>query len=146
MRPPLVIRPSPVVRLSVLVFMLVWCGILIAAAVQSAESAGFIMLALAMLLLGIGFGCRILGIAAIARGDELLVRNAFQTRRLRRSQIEEFRLGTAMPFRRTILALLSDETVALEVGLALFGPGVLEERLEQLRSWRAAALCGPPKA
>ncbi|MDX6650461.1 MAG: hypothetical protein QOJ97_2412 [Solirubrobacteraceae bacterium] len=143
-RPPVVIRPPPVMRFFALVFTLVWCGGMIAFAVRDGWSPALI-LSLVLLVVGAGLGIPMLGMAAIAVGDELIVRNVYRTRRLRRSQIEGFRIGRSpiMPFGRTIHGLVPGETVALDVGLTLFrlldGRRALEKQLEDLRSWLSVA-------
>jgi hypothetical protein len=67
-----------------------------------------------MLAAGVTIGVRLWRLGVIARGDEFLVSNYFQTRRLTRAEIEGFRIGSShhsMLFGRTIYVLLGDESV-----------------------------------
>ena len=131
-------------RFLVAVFTLLWCGLAIWASVQNGVGPGLIV-GLIFVAFGGALGLRMLGIAAIARGDELLVRNAYRTHRLPRSEVEAFSTGHGpmAAFKRTIYVILANETIGLDVGLTLFslldGPGALEERRQELEGWLADA-------
>lgn len=135
--------PLPV-RVYVVAFGLFACGMIAFGPTEEPEhrTAG-ILIAVGMLALLSAFVIRIFRIGVSITGDELLVRNFFRTRRLKRRDIEGFRVGSLPNMAgRTVFALLAGESIlALEV---FTRPGVLPstrrrlaERVQVLRDWLA---------
>jgi hypothetical protein len=102
-------------RLYALGFSIIWCVAVAGfAALAASQGSPFVVIPILMLVVGVTIGVRLWRLGVIARGDEFLVSNYFQTRHLTRAEIEGFRVGTShhsMPFGRTIYVLLRDESV-----------------------------------
>ena len=89
---------------------------------------------------------RMFHLGLIAYPEEIVVRNAFKTRRLPKQSVDGFRIGSpTMPlsFGRTILVLVSDDTAVsadalVWTGIGKRGNARLEHLLAQLRDWRGA--------
>jgi len=71
-----------------------WLGLLVAKMFPDGGAGLWIGAGVAAPLWGLWLW-RMLGMAVIADGDELILRNLWWTTRVRRSQIEEFRVGRA---------------------------------------------------
>jgi hypothetical protein len=82
-------------------------------------------------------------IALVARGDELLIGNFYGSRRLRRDEIDDFRMGTlgmSNPLGLTVHVLLADgTTLATDAmmwsGIGRGSRGELEAVIADLRRW-----------
>lgn len=82
-------------------------------------------------------------IALVARGDELLVGNFYGSRRLRRDEIDDFRVGTlgmSNPLGVTVHVLLADGTTLATDAMMWSGLGrrsraELEAVIAELRRW-----------
>ena len=108
------IRPPRAMRLYVAVFGLFWCGIVFFGFVEALlHRATVAIIPGVMLAFGITLTYRLFRVSAIAEDDALTVRNYFTTKRLARSDIEEFRIGRAsnQPVGKTIHILLRDKGI-----------------------------------
>jgi hypothetical protein len=82
-------------------------------------------------------------IALVARGDELLIGNFYGSRRLRRDEIDDFRVGTlgmSNPLGLTVHVLLADGTTLATDAMMWSGIGrrsrvELEAVIADLRRW-----------
>ncbi len=138
-----VIRPPLAVRVYVVAFVGIWCGIVSAGLIAAAaHGSPAVVILLLMLAFGLTFGYRIFRLSVTLRPQELLVRNLYRTRRIVRADVEGFRQGamSQQPFTRTIYVLLRDGTVVpLDVAGRpyFFGRGktLLEDRMQLLQRW-----------
>ena len=144
MNPLLEIRQPLAFRIYIVVITVVWSGAVLAGFVAFAlkGNPGLIILGL-MATFGLTFGYRMYSLGAVASEEELLAHNLYRTKRLRRSDIEGFRIGSAglqIPFGKTIYALTRDGSIVPLDVLARFwlfarSRKKLESRMEELRNW-----------
>jgi hypothetical protein len=145
------IRPPLALRIYTIGFTVVWIGAVVWAAVSIGWSPAVLVPA-GMLVFGILLGWRLAGLAVLARGDELLVRNQWRTARVPRHEIEGFREeagGWTSPLAK-VYALLRDGTVlsldAISLPrLPLRRSRRVDRALTDLRSWLedAGEVTGP---
>jgi hypothetical protein len=90
-----VIKMLPWMRRAFLGFFLVWCGVLVAVAIGSAahRAAGAAIVPVIMIAVGLWAAGRFRRISVTLRADELVTRNFRTVKRLRRADIEGFRVG-----------------------------------------------------
>jgi hypothetical protein len=141
---PIEIRPPPVLRLYVVIFMTIWCGGVLAVlvlAVREGDAAAVIPAL--MFVFGAGLGFRLFRLGVTAEGETLVIRNNLRTARIRRDEIEGFRLSSpaAIPFGRVIYALLRDESilrldVTVRPAVTARGRAKMADWLAQLRAWQ----------
>jgi hypothetical protein len=131
------IRPLMFLRVYSAAFGILWCGLLGAGFVAElvAGSGPPTIFILLMLVVGGTISYRWARIAVIGRGDELLVRNLYSTRKVPRERVEGFRVGHAplVPFGKSIYVLTSDGGV-ISLDVITFSPNLLpsgRRRLEQ---------------
>jgi hypothetical protein len=130
-------------RVYVAAFGTVWCGAvlfgLVAALIHRLSVA---IIPAGMLAFGVTLTYRLFRISAVADRDTLTVRNYFTTKRLARSDIEEFRIGRAsnQPIGQTIHVLLRDKGIlAIDAAARPYatrrGKLQLAERQAKLEAW-----------
>ncbi len=137
------IRTPIVLRIYIVAFLAVWSGFL---------SIGFVLLLIhgspvalvpaLMLAFGLTLGYRMFRLSVVADEHGLTVRNYYTTKRLAKSDIEEFRIGRAsnQPMGKTIHILLQDKEIlsidaASRVSITDRGKRRLTERLTNLETW-----------
>lgn len=143
---PVEIRPPLLARAWILVFMSLWCGLLIAGGVRALRGnpSPAVLVLVFMLAVGVTLGYRQFRMSVVAEGDTLVVRNNWRTFRWSRQEVDSFieaRGGNNVPWGRSAQVVLADRTaVTLDVtqtmGLGTGGSQRLQERLEQLRAWK----------
>ena len=132
------IRPPRLARVYVAVFGVAWCGGVgfgfVDALVHRSAAA---VIPAVMLAFGVTLTSRLLLIGAITEDDSLIVRNHFVTRRLARSDIEEFRIGRVanQPINETIHILLRDRRI-LTIEAAVW-PRFTRRGKQRLAQWQA---------
>lgn len=138
-----VIRLPLAARAYVVVFMCLWCGIVLAGLIAAAaDGSATVLVPLLMLAFGLTLGYRILRLSVVIGPQDLLVRNFYRTRHIARADVEGFRQGalSQQPFTRGVYVLLRDGTVfPLDVtGRPYFfgrGKELLNERIQLLQRW-----------
>lgn len=126
-------------------FSLFWCGtVTVFVVVLATKGAGAVFVPILMLAFGVTLAYRLWRLGVSAHGDELVVRNHFRTRRLRRAEVEGFRMAPAeqLPFTGALYVLLRDDTlmrldVTIRPTIRRFGKATLETQLAELRRWLA---------
>lgn len=141
---PIRIRLPRLVRLYVVAFSVVWCGMAgsgLAAAL--ARGSPVVIIAIFMLISEAVLAFRLFRLAVISEQGSLVVRNVWRSRGLPRADVEGFRVGAGpmgQPFMKCLYALLKDETlVSLDVtARPMFIPKSmqrLDRHLQALRTW-----------
>lgn len=141
------IRPPLLARAGVLIFMTVWCGLLITGGIRALRSnpSPVLIVLVFMLAVGVTLGYRMFRMSVVAEGDTLLVRNTWRTFRWSSRDVHSFnevRGSNNVPWGRSAQVILADRTaVNLDVtqtGLALTAGSRtrMRDSLEQLRAWK----------
>lgn len=139
------LRPLLVARIWAAGFGTFWCGAVIVGGINALRhGTSGVLVAAVMLIIGVALAYRLVTLGVFGRGDELVVRNNFRTRRLTRSEIEDFRVGSAsggLPVNKAISVLLMDGSLLnLDVTTCLTvlprGRRRLDQQLLTLRAWR----------
>jgi hypothetical protein len=152
--PRVEIRQPRALRVYIVVFGCIWCaGVIAGIGVTAAALSPTVFIPLAMLAFAAFFFSRIYRISVVSEGDELVVRNWFTTRRLRRADIEDFRIGSAgpsYPFGKSIYAMLNDGTVlSLDVlarpAFTARSRDRLARALAELKGWLGAGSAPWPR-
>jgi hypothetical protein len=139
-----VIHHPMVLRIYLAVFAVVWIAILVGITATLAAHHNLLELVPTILLiLFIMLAFRFLRVGVIAGGDELLVRNLYETRRIPRRSIRAFEVNASDRGRlrgRTVQAMLRDGgEVTLDVFTLVYmrqnGLARLERLLDELRGW-----------
>jgi hypothetical protein len=136
------IRAPLALRVYVAAFVAAWVALGAAAAHEAGRAAAIVPAVI--VVAGLAFAWLLFRVRVDSDGDELVVRNHLRTQRLRRGEIEAFRLGrpSYQPFGELVYVLLRDgSVVALDATnrASLTGPGRrrLAARLDELRAWQA---------
>ena len=124
----------------VVIFGIVWCGTLaIGSFVSFSEGVSvFALVPIIMLAYGLFMFWRMWGIGVRSSGDELVLRNSFSTRTVRRNDIEGFRFGQWMsPWHLVIFMMTRDQIQPLHVTMhaPFAGKRRAQRQLEELRVW-----------
>ena len=132
------------VRIYVCAFGALWCSFVALALFASVVArTAAALIPLGMLAFGGYFFYRTLRMGVVTSADEMLVRNWWRTWRVRRRDIEDFRIGGAGPmvmFGKSIYALLADGTIlpldvlARPMFFSFWGRR-LNTALAQLKAW-----------
>ena len=112
----LLIRLPMASWVSVMIFGVLWCGLLLVALVASLRALFLpgVLVPLVMLTLGGLLFYRILNLSVLANDDELVVKNYARTRRIPKADVEDFRIGGApygQLYGKSLVVLLCDQTV-----------------------------------
>jgi hypothetical protein len=134
---PYVIRPPIMLRIYVAVFLCLWCGGVVAFASPTQGRPAIVVPGL-MIGFALTLGYLLVRSSVTCHDDHLLVRNHLCTRRVARSEVEGFRIGTkgSQPLTRTVFVLLRGGTVlALDAAerLSVLGRGKAQVRSDCAR-------------
>ncbi len=144
--PTLQIRLPLAVRIYVVLFTVVWCGLLASVVVRLfSRGSPTALIGLAMLALGAFLGYRLCRLGVHAEQDLLVVRNNLRTLRLTRTDIAGCRKGGTrggFPGSQAVQLLLHDQAlVPLDVTAAPlplpWSRARLQQQLEQLQAWHS---------
>lgn len=131
------IRPPRSARIWAIGFSVFWCGLLITFTIPLRGGVVEVILPIAMLVFGVSLAYRLVTLSAVTAGGAFVLRNNFRTRRLRRDEIEAFRVGQR-PWGRTIFVLLRNQSlVQVDAAVRLLPSGRrrLDAWLAELREW-----------
>jgi hypothetical protein len=137
-------RQPAALRVYMVVFGVVWCGIAAVATVgAAADGSAAVVIPLLMLGFGAALVYRFVRLDVVADDMGCVVRNTFVTKRYGRSEIEDFRVQASIPgapFGKVIVMLLRDgELIPLDVSKRLWfgdrGRAKLREYVNGLRAW-----------
>jgi hypothetical protein len=133
------LRAPLAVRVWLIAFGILWCGLLAWIVVLVAPRPAAVIPAL-ILMFGGAFIFRLSAVTAATDGEWLTIRNVYRTWRIPRSGVTGFRLGrdTATPFGYVVFALTDDEIVSLDVSRTPTRSGRVRRQLAVLEDWRDA--------
>ncbi|MDQ1724164.1 MAG: hypothetical protein QOG52_1192 [Frankiaceae bacterium] len=134
-------------RVYVAVFGTFWCGAVLVGFVGGlVHKSAVAVVPGVMLAFGSTVTYRLFRVSAIVEGDSLTVRNQFTTKKLTRSDIEEFRVGRAsnQPFGQAIHILIRDKSIlAIDASarpcLTRRGKLLLAHKRANLETWLSHA-------
>jgi branched-subunit amino acid ABC-type transport system permease component len=134
-------------RVYVAAFGTAWCGLVTFGLVEALlHQPSVAIIPAAMLAFGLTLTYRMFRISAISHGDTLTIRNYFATKRLMRSDVEDFRIGrpSNQPIGKTIHLLLRDKGIlAIDAAARPYvtrrGKLQLARRQAELEAWLANA-------
>lgn len=146
------IRPSLLARAWLLIFFVVWCGLLIAGGIRALRSNPFpsVLLFVVMLAAGVTLAYRMSRLSVVVgKGDTLVVRNNWRTLRWSSQEVDSFneaRGSNNVPWGRSAQVMLTDRT-AVNLDVTQTGLGLttgnrmrLDDTLEQLRNWKGQSV------